>query len=234
MGIRKKERFRSASAKSLCFLFLEIGHKSNSCGYKTLCKHCKGRHHYLLHTDKPPQEKPPLEKTGPPESPSASQEEVPKDVTSNVTASSIGTNEFGKVILQAVPAVLCGSNGNSMVVLCFLDSGSQNSFIKQSVIDQLGLDGPSVRISVSGFGKKQAKACLRKRVSCTLAPVDWPRCSREFEALTTSEICHPIEAVEIDPATYLHLKDVNFPEEFPSEQKPIDVLIGLKILALRA
>ena len=57
--------------------------------------------------------------------------------------------------------------------------------------------------------------------------MDRPRCSREFEALTTSEICHPAEAVEINPAMYSHLKDVKFPEEFPREQKPIDVLIGL-------
>ena len=90
-----KGRFRRATGKGLCFLCLESGHKSNSSGRKTLCKHCKGRHHHLIHTDKPPQEKPPLEKTGPPESPSASQEEVPKDVVSNVTASSVGTNEFG-------------------------------------------------------------------------------------------------------------------------------------------
>ena len=158
-----KKRFQRASAKGLCFLCLESGYESNSCGRKTLCKHCKGRHHHLLHTDKPP-----LEKAGPPESTSASQE-VPKEVTSNVTASSVGTNEFRKVILQTVPAVLCGSNGNSMVACCFLDSGSQTSFIKQSVIEQLDLDGPSVRISVSGFGGKQDKACLQKRVSCTLA-----------------------------------------------------------------
>ena len=131
------------------------------------------------------------------------------------------------MILQKVPAVLCGSNGNSMVARCFLDSGSQTSFIKQSVIEQLGLDDPSVRISVSGFGGKQDKACLRKRVSCKLAPVDRPRCSREFEALTTAEICHPAQAVEINPVNYAHLKDVKFPEELPKEQKPIDVLIGL-------
>ena len=231
LSMTVKERFRRASAKGLCFLCLESGHKSNSCGRKTLCKHCKGRHHHFLHTDKPPQEKPPqekppLEKTGPPESPSASQEEVPKDVTSNVTVSSVGTNEFGKVILQTVPAVLRGSNGNSMVVRCFLHSGSQTSFIKQCVIEQLGL-GPSVRISVSGFGGKQDKACLRKRVSCTLAPVDKPRCSREFEALITSEICHPAEAVETNLTMYSHLKDVTFQEELPREQKPIDILIGL-------
>ena len=80
---------------------------------------------------------------------------------------------------------------------------------------------------MSGFGGKQDKACLRKRISCTLAPVDRPRCSREFEALTTAEICHPADAVEVNPANWVHLKDVNFPEEFPREQKPIDVLIGL-------
>ena len=172
-----KERFRRANAKGLCFLCLESGHRSISCGRKTLCKHCKCHHHHLLRTDKPSQEKPPTEKTGPLESRSPSQREVPKDDTSNETASSVGTSEVGKVILQTVPAVLCGSNGNSMVVRCFLDSGSQTSFIKQSVIEQLGLDGPSVKISVSGFGGKQDKACLRKRVSSKLAPVDRPRCS---------------------------------------------------------
>ena len=57
--------------------------------------------------------------------------------------------------------------------------------------------------------------------------MDRPRCSQEFEALTTVEICHPADAVEVNPANWVHLKDVNFPEEFPREQKPIDVLIGL-------
>ncbi|CAB4022309.1 Hypothetical predicted protein, partial [Paramuricea clavata] len=167
------------------------------------------------------------DKTEAREGQSASQEDASKNASKNVTANSVGTDDIGKVILQTVPAVLCGSNGNSKVVRCFLDSGSQTSFIKQSVIEELGLDGPSVKISVSGFGGKQDKACLRKRISCTLAPVDRPRCSREFEALTTEEICHPADAVEVNPANWVHLKDVNFPEEFPREQKPIDVLIGL-------
>ena len=131
------------------------------------------------------------------------------------------------MILQTVPAVLGGSNGKSKVVRCFLDSGSQTSFVKQSVVEELGLDGPSVRISVSGFGGKQDKASLRKKILCTLAPVDRPKCSLEFEALTTSEICHPDDAAEVIPANWAHLKDVNFPEEFPRERKPIDVLIGL-------
>ena len=201
------------SAKGLYFLSLEGGHRSNSCSRKTLCKHCRGRHHHLLHTDQPPPNRTHPDKTGATEGQSASQEDASKNASKNVTANSVGTDDIGKVILQTVPAVLCGSNGNSKVVRCFLDSVSQTSFIKQSVIEDLGLDGPSVKISVSGFGGKQDKACLRKRISCTLAPVDRPRCSREFEALTTAEICHPADAVEVNPANWVHLKDVNFPED---------------------
>ena len=73
-----------------------------------------------------------------------------------------------------------------MVVRSFLHSGIQTSFIKQSVIEQLGLDGPSVRIFVSGFSGKQDKACLRKKVFCTLAPVDRPRCSYYVRDMSSS------------------------------------------------
>ena len=213
LSLTVKERFRKVSAKGLCFLCLEGGHRSNSCSRKTLCKHCRGRHHHLLHTDQPPPNRTHPDKTGATEGPSASQEDASKNASKNVTANSVGTDDIGKVIIQTVPAVLRDSNGNSKVVRCFLDSGSQTSFIKQRVIEELCLDGPSVKISVSGFGGKQDKACLRKRISCTLATVDRPRCSREFEALTTAEICHPADAVEVNQANWVHLKDVNFPED---------------------
>ena len=44
------------------------------------------------------------------------------------------------MILQTVPAIFCGSNGFSKVVRCFFDPGSQTSLVRQSVIDELGLD----------------------------------------------------------------------------------------------
>ena len=66
----------------------------------------------------------------------------------------------GKVILQTVPAIICGSNGCSKVVRCFLDPGSQTSFVRQSIVEELGLDGKSVRIAVPGFGGKSDKETL--------------------------------------------------------------------------
>ena len=35
---------------------------------------------------------------------------------------------------------------------CFFKNGSQTSFVQQSVVDELGLDGKSVQIALSGFG----------------------------------------------------------------------------------
>ena len=133
----------------------------------------------------------------------------------------------GKVILQTVPAVMCGSNGCSKVVQCFLDPGSQTSFVRQSIAQELGLDGKSVGIAVSGFGGKSDKETLRKRIAFTVAPVDKPGKPQCIESLTAPVICRPAEAVDIHPAKWL--QGIKFPEEFPRGEREIDVLIGLDL-----
>ena len=71
----------------------------------------------------------------------------------------------GKVILQTVPAVMCGFNGCSKNVQCFLDPGSQTSFVSVGSMQEFRLDGNSVRIAVSGFGGTSDKEALRKRIA---------------------------------------------------------------------
>ena len=95
-------------------------------------------------------------------------------MSSSVVASSIAVGSSGKVILPTVPAILCRANGCSKVVRCFFDPGSQTSFVRQSVVDDLGLDGKSIRIAVSGFGGEPTKNTLRKRIAFTVAPVNKP------------------------------------------------------------
>ena len=89
------------------------------------------------------------------------------------------------MILQTVPAVLCGSNGGSKVFRCFFEPGSQMSFIRQSVVDELGLDGKSARIAVSRIGEKATKDAYRKIIAFTMAPVKKPDKPQHVEALTT-------------------------------------------------
>jgi len=107
------------------------------------------------------------------------------------------------------------------------DPGSQTSFVRQSVIDELGLDGKSVKIVVSGFSGGATKSTLRKRIVFTVEPADksgQPQC---IEALTTPVICRPAEAVDIHPTRWAHLRNIAFPKKILREDQEIDVLIGL-------
>ena len=156
LSLPVKERFRKVVSKGLCFRCLESGHRAEVCK-KPLCKYFRGKHHSLLH----------LEPVNSKSSESSSSSTTPPS-SSSIVASSIAVNSGGKVILQTVPAVLCGSNGCKKVVRCFFDPGSQTSFVQQSVVEELGLDGETVRIAVSGFGRKSARDTLRKHRSAIL------------------------------------------------------------------
>ncbi|KAL9988402.1 hypothetical protein ACROYT_G002840 [Oculina patagonica] len=140
--------------------------------------------------------------------------------SSSVVTKFVAVSSGGKVILQTVPTTLCGSKGCSKVVRCFFDPGSQTSIVRNSVIDELDLNGKSVKTAVSGFGVEATKSTF------TVAPIDksgQPQC---IEALTTPVISLPAVAVHIHPTRWSHLRNKAFPEEFPREEQKIDVLIG--------
>ena len=169
---------------------------------KPPCKYGQGIHHSLLHQDsaRPHLEEVKVESV--PELPSTSSR---PPVSSSVMANSVAVSSVGKVILQTVPAILCRSNGCSKVVRCFFDPGAQTSFVRQNVIDELGLDGRNVKIAVSGFGGETTKSTLRKRIVFTVQPVDKSEQPQCIQALTTPLICRPAEAVDIQPMKWSHL-----------------------------
>ena len=65
----------------------------------------------------------------------------PSTAASHVVASLVVSCGGGEVILQTVPAVMCGFNGCSKVVQCFLDPGSQTSFASLGSVQEFGRDG---------------------------------------------------------------------------------------------
>ena len=130
LSLTVKDRFRMASSKGHCFRCLEAGQTSQSCD-KPPCKHCQGRHHSLHHVESVSSGS----SAELPHSPPTSGVEVlphasPSTATSLIVTSCMATNGGDKVILQTIPDLLCGSNGCSKVVWCFLDPGSQTSFVK--------------------------------------------------------------------------------------------------------
>ena len=143
LSLPVKERFRKAASKGLCSRCLESGHRAEV-SQKPLCKYCCGKHHSLLHLE-------PV-KSQPEEANLKSSAAPP--LSSSIVASSIAVNSGERVILQTVPAVLCASNGCKKVVRCFFDPGYQTSFVKQSVVEELGLVEKTGRVAVSGFWLK--------------------------------------------------------------------------------
>ena len=210
LSLSVKERYRKVLSKGLCFLCLEAGHTAEKCQGST-CKYCQSRHHSLIHSDSPKQP--------------ASLNTPTSGVASNSIAAK-GVNT-GKVVLQTIPAILCGANGFSRVVRCFLDPGSQTSFVKEDIVNELGLDGKSVKIAVTGFGGGSGKCSDRKRIAFSLAPIDKPARRYDMEALTVEVICQPAEAVDLHPKKWAHLQDIRFPESFPRKEQEIEVLIGM-------
>ena len=116
LSLPVKERFRKVVSKGLCFRCLESGHRAEVY-QKPLCKYCRGKHHSLLHLE-PVKSQPEEANSKPSESPSSS---ATSPLSSSIVASSIAIYSGGTVILQTVPAVLCGSNGCKKVVRCFFD-----------------------------------------------------------------------------------------------------------------
>ena len=124
LSLPVKERFRKVVSKGLCFRCLETGHRAEVC-QKPLCKYGRGKHHSLLHLE-PVKSQP--EEARSKSSQSRSSSAAPLSLSS-IVASSIAVNSRGKVILQTVPAVFCGSNGCKKVVRCFFDPGSHPDLV---------------------------------------------------------------------------------------------------------
>ena len=118
-------------SKGLCFRSLESGQAAQTCE-KPPCKDCRGKNHSLLHMDlvsSGSSATSPLSQTSP-ERASLSQA-TPSTAALHAVVSSVVSSGGGKFILQTVPAVTCGLNGCSKVVQCFLDPGSQTSFVSE-------------------------------------------------------------------------------------------------------
>ena len=100
LSLAVKDRFRMALSKGLCFRCLEAGHVAQSCE-KPPCKHCRGKHHSLLHVDSVSSGSsatPPSSQTSP-ERASLSQA-PPSTAASHVVASSMVSSGAAKLFFK--------------------------------------------------------------------------------------------------------------------------------------
>ncbi|XP_028408802.1 uncharacterized protein LOC114531378 [Dendronephthya gigantea] len=120
--------------------------------------------------------------------------------------------------------------GNELVVRILFDSGSEETFVRSSVVDSLGLKRnngtTSMKINMLG-GESQEKKV--HRVSFKLAPLHTTgeTESTYVEAWTVKNVCVPLSEVKFDLKQCPHLTSLNLAEKFPRPQATVDVLIGI-------
>ncbi|KRX14001.1 hypothetical protein T07_4244 [Trichinella nelsoni] len=144
-----KERITKVKRLGLCFLCLKRGHLGTSCKAKLKCRieECSKRHHPLIHLKQDRR------------SVSENQPNTPEDNKVHVTHTMVGNRG---TLLQSARARLYNEEGNSMIVNCLFDSGSQRSFVKKSVAEALSLKGPYETVNIESFGNS-SNECIRVR-----------------------------------------------------------------------
>ncbi|KRY21348.1 hypothetical protein T12_9978 [Trichinella patagoniensis] len=158
-------------------------------------------HHPLLHPEIDNQEKGSTQNQYPPTAAADAKIQVGCDPTTGRRST----------LLQTARARLHVSNGNSVVVNCLFDSGSQRSFVKKSVADALSLGGPMERdatreVLISSLNGKDIEKQL-------------------VEALCLPKIC---QKPKLAPNVHClkHLTALQLVDDFTGNSCAFDVLIG--------
>ena len=118
---------------NLCFCCLRAGHGSGTCD--KVCPKCSKKHHYHLHDDI----------TGP-SKPADDKKTTAVGVVASTTFKDRGRASLG------VLRVCVRSDDREVLCWALVDSGSNTTFIKRSVADELKLKGPDHVFAVNTLG----------------------------------------------------------------------------------
>ena len=208
---------------SRCFICLNKGHRSFQCRSRASCKHCNGKHHFLLCQDKTPPSKAPQPSDATP-SLNPNTASCTSLLGLDSAKSRAGTHE--RVALQTAIAAVEGKVGSRVRVM--FDSGSQKTFVTESVVKSLGLKVlREEELGVKTFGSREAEIEMRMVYAIPLVPVNGGK-SITIEAFSVNEISTIAnQHVEDIKNVYSHLTDIQFSDfSRVDDFLEIDILIG--------
>ena len=138
-----------------------------------------------------------------------------------------GKNAHG--LLRTCTALIRAPGQKPKPVVVALDSLSQVNLIKRDLAQAMHLKGEPCKLQMTVAGGSSTESTPEKKVSFDLEKVVFNKgTSHTFPitATTVKQISTPLDAINVDPKIYPHLKDLPFTEQYPCGQREIDILIG--------
>ncbi|CDW60603.1 DUF1759 and Peptidase A17 and DUF1758 and RVT 1 d omain containing protein [Trichuris trichiura] len=198
-----EDRWKVVRKGHLCFVCLNAGHRSLKCPSRKACliQQCQRFHHPLLHTDVDARQ---------------------------VKVGLVRQRQRSTTWLQTAIAKLCCPNGNMAIVTCVFDAGSQRSFIRKQLADDLGLQGQTEAIRIATFGKTSGALERARKVSFTLKAINSRNDTGQWmQALCVRRICSALEPQPLLRKGWSHIHGLNLADKFPRASSEVDVLVGL-------
>ncbi|XP_043064457.1 uncharacterized protein LOC122320328 [Drosophila ficusphila] len=222
-NLNTEHRRSFVKGKSLCFNCLRPGHRSSQCQSKHSCKHCKGRHHSLVHPENMDSVTvaPADTAQASPQTSGCSSTLVAQTQNSNSLTQSPGLK---RSTLPTALVYVQNSKGTYTICRVLLDSGSELSYVSERCINALGLARSPSRILVSGISSVKAEttrglATLHIKSMVSLHTI-------VVAAHVLGKITSTLQRDDIDETALriydgLQLADTSF-----NTSSPVDILLG--------
>ena len=204
-GMENKKKWETAKKLGLCYRCLGKGHLGEECRWSKECgiDGCKEHHHQILHQKKSL----PDFMEGNPDPHDAS------NVNGNESSTyeTVKEHEQRRIALRTVPVIL--KHGTKRLqVNCFLDEGSDTTYVNEDVVEELGLEGQKERVTIN-VANDQKVDLMSATMEIGLESLDG-RVDTVIVAKTSHSICggmKPTNWLEIRDQ-WKHLKNIPFPK----------------------
>lgn len=203
-AVERKDFVKNSS--SICANCLRIGHSISKCKLGP-CRKCKLRHNTLLHFERQ----------------DTTAESDKSEVGVSVLSSGVVVPSIETVLLSTACVLVHDRHNNSHLIRAILDSGSQTSFITESVRRRLNLPSSNTNLSVFGISnniskvREKCEVSINSQYSSFSAKLTCYILPEITSNMPNSKICTSF--LKIPP--HVKLADPNF-----YDPGPIEMLIG--------
>ena len=205
---------RHTKKLGLCYRCLGKGHLSEACHWSRECgiDRCKEHHHRILHQEKSPTD-----------GMEGKSDTSDVDRNKSSTYETVKEREQRRIAPRNVPVIL-KHGAKPLQVNCFLDEGSDTTYVNKDVVVELGLQGRKEKVTVHVANDQKVdlmSAIMEIGLESLYGQVDTVSVAK-----TSNSICggmKPTNWLQIRDQ-WKHLRDIPFPKL--GKRSKIDVLIG--------